>query len=90
MQVARRNKRTLGFSEEQVWTPRRRWNRDTEGLYAAFIERLFDYPLEDDRTWTKLQELITDKDRNILYDYFGQKEDDDLASSRIVRTFPIF
>lgn len=61
-----------------VWTPRWRWEADTENLFAAFVEQLFDAPL-DDRTWPSLQALVGDPERNLLYDHLGQREDDDLS-----------
>jgi len=90
VRVARYGKSKLRKSEEAVWTPRRRWNKETEGLYAAFIESLFDYPLEEDRTWTKMQELIADPNRNFLYNYYGQKEDDDLELEPDCADLPYF
>jgi cell wall-associated NlpC family hydrolase len=52
-----------------IWQPKYKWNLANENLYALFVERLFDYPLEDDRTWTSLHPLLRDADRNLLFDY---------------------
>ncbi len=61
-----------------IWQPRRAWDRDEEDLYAIFIERLFDYPLADERTWPDLHSLLRDRQRNILYDHLGREEDERL------------
>ena len=58
-----------------VWTPRFRWEADTEALYAAFVEQLFDYPIEEELTWPNLSVLLADRSRNILFDHFGQSEE---------------
>jgi hypothetical protein len=58
-----------------IWMPRYKWNVANENLYALFVERLFDYPLEDDRTWTSLHPLLRDAERNLLFDYRSLKED---------------
>lgn len=58
-----------------AWQTTRTWNRSVENLYAAFIEQLFREPLEDDVTWPRLQEVIGDPSRNLLYDYRLPGED---------------
>jgi len=58
-----------------IWAPRYKWNVANENLYALFVERLFDYPLEDDRTWPSLHPLLRDTERNLLFDYRSLKED---------------
>jgi hypothetical protein len=58
-----------------AWEPRWRWENDTENLYAAFVEQLFDYPVEEDLTWPNLQTLLLDRDRNLLYGHLGFDED---------------
>ena len=53
------------------------WTPQEETLYAAFIERLFDY--EDiSRSWNNLGDILRDKDHNILYNSMGLHEDDKL------------
>jgi hypothetical protein len=58
-----------------VWRPRRAWDRSMENLYALFVEQLFDYPLDDDRTWPNLQVLLQDPDHNLLYDHLAPGEE---------------
>ncbi len=60
---------------EVVWTPRLRWEADTEALFSAFVEQLFDYPADEDLTWPNLTVLLQDRDRNILFNHYGQDEE---------------
>lgn len=61
-----------------VWEVRHNWSAGYENLYAAFVESIFDFPIEEDLTWTSLHELTANADRNILYDYYGAEEDSTL------------
>jgi hypothetical protein len=58
-----------------VWEPRFRWEADTNNLWAAFIEQMFDDPPDSERTWTSLHDLLRDPERNLLYDHFALGED---------------
>jgi hypothetical protein len=58
-----------------VWEPRFRWEADTNNLWAAFVEQIFDDPPDSERTWTSLHELLRDPERNLLYDHFALGED---------------
>lgn len=62
-----------------IWPIQRSWDAATEDLYAIFIERLFDYPPEEDLTWTGLHTLLQDRERNVLHDHLGLGEDDVLT-----------
>jgi len=61
--------------EGRVWRSRIKWERDTENLYSLWIERLFDAPLDVDISWNPLAEALSDRSRNMLYDYMGLGED---------------
>lgn len=58
-----------------VWEPRFRWEADTEALFSAFVEQLFDFPIEEDHTWPNLSVLLEDRDQNLLFNHFGQGEE---------------
>ena len=58
-----------------IWSPREEWSAHTEALFAGWVERLFQYPLEEDRSWTNLQGLILEIDHNLLYGHLGASED---------------
>jgi hypothetical protein len=58
-----------------LWPIRNSWSRATENLYSAWIEKLFDAPLDTEPSWKALHEVLRDRSRNFLYDYLGLNED---------------
>lgn len=73
-----------------AWTPVWSWERDTENLFAAFVEQLFRDPVDEDITWTSLQELLADPARNLLHDHLSQGEDARLALEPDCADLPYF
>jgi hypothetical protein len=65
-----------------VWGMRNNWNRDTENLYSAWIEKLFDAPLDATLSWKALHEVLRDQSRNFLFNHLGLKED---QSNMVIR-----
>lgn len=65
-------------AEEPPWRSPVTWERDTEALYAAFVEQLFREPVGEEATWPDLQALLGDPARNLLYDHLGLGEDETL------------
>jgi len=59
-----------------VWPLRAAWNRATENLYSAWIEKLFDASLDAPPSWNALHEVLRDRSRNVLFDYLGLGEDE--------------
>jgi len=51
------------------------WNRATENLYSAWIEKLFDAPLDVEPSWPALHEVLRDRSRNFLFNHWGLDED---------------
>lgn len=76
--VGRRRPKPAEPDAGPIWKPKYKWNIGNENLYALFIERLFDYPLEEERSWSNLHSLLRDAERNILFDYRGLAEDAEL------------
>jgi len=60
---------------KSVWPIRGSWDRKTENLYSAWIETLFDAPLDKELSWPALHEVLRDKSRNLLFDHLGLRED---------------
>lgn len=58
-----------------VWPIRNTWNRATENLFAAWIEKLFDAPLNTEPSWKAWHEVLRDQSRNFLFNYLGGGED---------------
>jgi hypothetical protein len=61
--------------EGTVWPLRNTWNRATENLFAAWIEKLFDDPLDAAPSWPALHEVLRDRSRNVLHNHLGVNED---------------
>ncbi len=59
-----------------VWPLRNTWNRSTENLFSAWIEKLFDAPLDAAPSWTALHEVLRDRSRNLLFNHLGLGEDE--------------
>jgi hypothetical protein len=62
-------------TEGSVWPLRNTWNRGTENLYSAWIEKLFDDPLDAAPSWRALHEVLRDQSRNFLFNHLGLGED---------------
>jgi hypothetical protein len=58
-----------------AWPLRNTWNRGTENLYSAWIEKLFDAPLDAAPSWPALHEVLRDRSRNFLFNHLGLGED---------------
>jgi hypothetical protein len=79
-----------GPSAGSVWPVRQSWNRATENLYSAWIEKLFDAPLNEEPSWPSLDKVIRDKTRNVLFNYLGLREDDVLVMKPDCADMPYF
>jgi hypothetical protein len=69
-----------------VWTSRLAWDRVTENLYSAFVERLFDAPADKSVDFRPLHQALRDPARNFLHDHLGLREDDPTNKSAITAT----
>ncbi len=58
-----------------AWPVERAWDRGTELLYSAWVERLFDDPLDSEPSWQHLDPILGDPARNFLHDHLGLGED---------------
>lgn len=59
-----------------VWPVRASWSRANESLYAAWVEKLFDAPLDaPPPSWKALHEVLRDRSRNLLFNHLGLAED---------------
>ncbi|MGV3632809.1 MAG: hypothetical protein ACO1NY_00540, partial [Pseudorhodoplanes sp.] len=62
-------------SKTSVWPIRNSWNRETENLYSAWIEKLFEAPLGESPSWPALHVVLRDPARNVLHNHLGLRED---------------
>ena len=63
-------------TKKSVWPVRNTWNRATENLYSAWIQKLFDTPRGDLPSWRALHEVLRDRSRNLLFNHLGLREDE--------------
>jgi hypothetical protein len=59
-----------------TWPLRNTWNRATENLFSAWIEKLFDDPLDAEPSWPALHFVLRDRSRNFLFNHLGLGEDE--------------
>jgi len=59
-----------------VWPVRNAWDRGMENLFSAWVEKLFDAPLDAAPSWPALHEVLRDKSRNVLFNHLGLGEDE--------------
>ena len=59
-----------------TWPLRNTWNRATENLFSAWIEKLFDDPLDAEPSWPALHLVLRDRSRNFLFNHLGLGEDE--------------
>ena len=65
----------LRTTEGSVWPIRNSWNRATENLFSAWLEKLFESPRDEAPSWKALHEVLRDKSRNVLFNHLGLGED---------------
>jgi hypothetical protein len=58
-----------------LWPLRKAWNRTTENFFSAWVEELFDAPLDAEPSWPALHMVLRDRSRNFLFNYLGLGED---------------
>src|SRR5262249_43892745 len=58
-----------------IWPVHGNWNRATESLFSAWVQILFEAPLEKEQSWKAWNEVLRDGSRNILFNHLGLGED---------------
>jgi hypothetical protein len=74
--VARRKPPGPYATRGSLWPIHAKWDRATENLYSAWIEKMFDAPLDAEPSWPALHAVLRDRTRNVLFDYLGLREDE--------------
>ncbi|MGH8552160.1 MAG: hypothetical protein ACRERS_02600 [Methylococcales bacterium] len=59
----------------------RGWNEETEAFFSAWIEQLFDAPLDEDLSFSSLDPVLRNDRRNFLHNYLGLAEDNALVAT---------
>jgi hypothetical protein len=58
-----------------LWPVERVWDRETENLYSAWVERLFNDTIDASPSWNSLHAVTHDPSRNFLHNSLGLGED---------------
>ena len=66
-----------------IWKSVRNWGTDSEVLYSAWINALF-HDTDERSSWSALHEVMQNKERNFLYNYLSQNEDDPTEKNRVI------
>ena len=61
--------------DEGVWPSAFKWERDTENLFSAWVEHLFDAGIDETLSFRPLHQVLRDPARNFLYGHLGIDED---------------
>jgi hypothetical protein len=74
--VVARGKARPRAPSRAAWENTRTWDRSTENFYSAWIEALFDAPVDQALSFPSLAPVLRDPHRNFLYGHLGLREDD--------------
>ncbi|BBL70832.1 hypothetical protein [Methylogaea oryzae] len=66
------------------------WNRDAEAFYSAWIEQLFDAPLEENMSFPSLEPVLRNPERNFLHDHLAAGEDGKFPATPDCADLPYF
>ncbi|NEX22338.1 hypothetical protein G3480_18850 [Thiorhodococcus mannitoliphagus] len=66
------------------------WDLATEALYSAWIEHLFNAPVEQSLSFKSLAPLLSDPAQNFLYNYLGAREDEGLPAEPDCADLPYY
>lgn len=72
-----------------VWYPKRNWDPRSELLYAVFVQHLF-HDRDKDRTFSGLNDLLRNPNKNILYHHLNQDEEEGMNLSPDCADLPYF
>ena len=59
----------------ELWATRAAWSPSMENLYSAWIENLFEAPLEEQPSFSALHDVLRDPAKNFLFDHLSGNED---------------
>ena len=68
----------------------RHWSRPMEALFSAWVEKLFDAPVEEALAFPSLEPVLRDPERNALYGSLGRDEDRRLPATPDCADLPYY
>lgn len=66
-----------------LWKTEQGWGSETEALYSAWINALFQ-DAEEGSSWNSLHEVMQDREHNILFNHLGLQEDDPARNPNVI------
>ncbi|MFN5745774.1 MAG: hypothetical protein ACK443_06765 [Methylococcaceae bacterium] len=66
------------------------WNPQVEAFFSAWIEQLFDAPMDESLSFSSLEPVLRNRDRNMLYNHLGTNEDVRLPAQPDCADLPYF
>jgi len=66
-----------------IWNTEQGWDAGTEELYSAWINALF-YDADERSSWTALDQVTQNSERNLLYNYLSLGEDDPTGKTKVL------
>jgi hypothetical protein len=66
------------------------WNETYEAFYSAWIEQMFDSPVDENLSFPSLEPVLRDPERNFLHNSLGLQEDNGLPATPDCADFPYF
>jgi hypothetical protein len=66
------------------------WTRPVEAFYAAWVEELFDAPIEQNLSFKSLEPVIRSPERNFLHGHLGNQEDSRLPADPDCADLPYY
>jgi hypothetical protein len=70
-------------SSSMIWKTVRGWGKDTEALYSAWINALFQ-GTDERSSWGALHEVMQNGERNFLYNHLSFNEDDHAEKNSVI------
>lgn len=68
-------------AEKDTVTQKPVWNPQYESFYSAWIEQLFDYPVNENLSFPSLEPVLRNANHNFLHNYLGLNEDTALPAT---------
>ncbi len=66
------------------------WDETYEAFYSAWIEQMFDSPVDENLSFPSLEPVLRDPERNFLHNSLGLQEDKGLPATPDCADFPYF
>jgi hypothetical protein len=60
-----------------LWFTRAAWSPSLENVYSAWIESMFEAPLDAQPSWSALHDVLRDRSKNFLFNHLGAREDEE-------------